>query len=101
MTFDLARQLGNWTPIRDCPGRFVLRGVPPSLSVVDLLGDGVRIQTFHSPQARDAVVVASFEGGGTISYRRSADSWIHTLCTPDGFRRKLEQLQIALDEPVG
>jgi len=99
MTFELARGLGRWTPIRDCPGRFVLRGVPPTLSAGDLLGEGVRLQTFHSPGARDTVIVACFEGGGTISYLRPAGSWLHTLCTPDGFRRKLEQLQITFHEP--
>jgi len=93
-------KLGDWVPIRDCPGRFVLRGVPPTLSVASLLGEGVHIQTFQSPVARDTVFVACFEGGGTISYRQSADSWLHTLCTQDGFRRKLLQLQIILQEPV-
>jgi len=68
MTFDIAMKLGDWVPIRDCPGRFVLRGVPCTLSVASLLGEGVRMQTFHSPVARDTVFVASFEGGGTISY---------------------------------
>ena len=98
MTFDIAMKLGDWVPIRDCPGRFVLRGVPCTLSVASLLGEGVRMQTFHSPVARDTVFVASFEGGGTISYRQSADSWVHTLCTQDGFSRKLQQLQITLHE---
>lgn len=99
MTFDIAMKLGDWVPIRDCPGRFVLRGVPPSLSVATLLGEDVRVQTFQSPMARDTVFVACFEGGGTISYRQSPHSWLHTLCTPEGFRRKLQQLQITLNEP--
>ena len=100
MTFDTAKKLGDWIPIRDCPGRFVLRGVSPTLSVADLLGDAVHIQTFQSPRARDTVFVVCFEGGGTISYRQSADSWLHTLGTQEGLRRKLEQLQITLHEPV-
>ena len=100
MTFDIAMKLGDWVPIRNCPGRFVLRGVPPTLSVAALLGEGVPIQTFQSPVARDIVFVACFEGGGTISYQQSPDSWLHTLCTRDGFRRKLQQLQITLREPV-
>lgn len=100
MTFDIAIKLGDWVPIRDCPGRFVLRGVPRTLSIASLLGEGVRIQEFDSPVARDTVFVASFEGGGTISYRQSADSWVHTLCTPEGFSRKLHQLQITLHEPA-
>ena len=100
MTFDIAIKLGNWVPIRDCPGRFVLRGVPRTLNVASLLGEGVRIQTFQSPVARDTVLVACFEGGGIISYRQSADSWVHTLCTQEGLSRKLQQLQITLHEPT-
>ena len=37
MTFDAAKRLGAWTPIPDCPGRFVLRGVPTTMSVAGLL----------------------------------------------------------------
>jgi len=98
MTFDTVKKLGDWTPIRDCPGRFVLRGVSPALSVADLLGEGTGIQQFQSPKARDAVFVVVLEDGGVISYRQSANSWVHTLCTPAGFRRKLEQLEIILRE---
>lgn len=101
MTFDAVKKLGEWVPIRDCPGRFVLRGVSPTLSVADLLGDGIWIQQLQSSKARDAVFVVRLEDGGTISYRQSAGSWLHTLCTRDGFRRKLEQLEITLREPVG
>jgi len=100
MTFETVKRLGEWIPIRDCPGRFVLRGVPPTLSVADLLGDGISMQQFQSPRARDAVFVVRLEDGGTISYRRPADTWLHTLCTQDGFRRKLEQLEITLPELV-
>lgn len=96
MTFDAVKKLGDWMPIRDCPGRFVLRGVSPTLSVTDLLGEDIHLQMFWSPKARDAVFVVCFEGGGTISYRQSSGSWLHTLCTKDGFRRKLEQLEIIL-----
>jgi hypothetical protein len=99
MTFDEAMKLGEWTPIRDCAGRFVLRGVSETMSVASLLGEGVQIQMFESPKARDTVFVVRFEGGGTISYRQSRGSWLHTLCTEEGFRRKLEQLQITLTEP--
>jgi len=100
MTFETVKKLGKWMPIRDCPGRFVLRGVSPTLSVAELLGDGISIQQFQSPRARDAVFVVCLEDGGTISYRQSADTWLHTLCTQDGFRRKLAQLEIALHQPV-
>ena len=100
MTFETVKKLGEWIPIRDCPGRFVLSGASPTLSVADLLGDGVSIQQFQSPTARDPVFVVRLEDGGTISYRQSTDTWLHTLCTQDGFGRKLEQLEITLHEPA-
>jgi hypothetical protein len=99
MTFDTVKRLGKWTPIRDCPGRFVLRGVLPAFSVVDLLGDIAGVQQFQSPRATDTVWVVCLEGGGVISYRRLAGTWRHTLNTEEGFRRKLEQLEISLHEP--
>ena len=100
MTFDNVKRLGKWTPIRNCPGRLVLRGVSPAFSVVDLLGDIAGIQLFQSPRAKDEVWVVCLEDGGMISYHRLAGTWIHTLNTEEGFRRKLEQLEISLHEPV-
>ncbi len=100
MTFDTVKSLGKWTPIRHCPGRFVLRGVSPAFSVVDLLGGIAGVQQFQSPRAIDSVWVACLEDGGVISYRRLAGTWRHTLNTEEGFRRKLEQLEISLHEPV-
>ena len=98
MTFDNVKGQGKWTPIRNCTGRFVLRGVSPASSVVDLLGDIAGIQLFQSPRAKDMVWVVCLEDGGVISYRRIAGTWIHTLNTEEGFRRKLEQLEISLHE---
>lgn len=101
MTLNAAKKLGDWTPIPDCSGRFVLRGVPTTMSVAGLLGEGVPIQMLESPKARDTVFVVRFEDGGTISYRQSAGSLIYTLCTQEGLKRKLEQLQITLAESAG
>ena len=100
MTFDTVKRLGKWTPIRDCPGRFVLRGVLPAFSIVDLLGDIAGVQRLQSPRAIDTVWVVYLEDGGVISYRRLAGTWRHTLNTEEGFRRRLEQLEISLHEPV-
>ena len=98
MTFDNVKRMGKWRPIRNCPGRFVLRGVSPASSVVDLLGAIAGIQQFQSPRAKDTVWVVCLDDGGMISYRRPAGTWIHTLNTEEGFRRKLEQLEISLHE---
>ena len=100
MTFDTVRSLGNWVPIRDCPGRFVLRDIPPTTSIAELLGPETKAQSSQSPKARDLVWVASFDDGGVISYQRSDQTWIHTLCTLEGFKRKLTQLKITVPEPV-
>ena len=96
MTFLLAKGLGNWVPIRDCPGRFVLRGVSPTLGISDILPEVTNTHSFSSPNAIDQVYVAILEGGGVISYRKMDASWVHTLCDQEGFKRKLDQLQIPL-----
>jgi hypothetical protein len=45
--------------------------------------------------ARDPALVVELEGGGLISYLREDGTLMHTLNTPEGFRRKLRQLGIA------
>jgi hypothetical protein len=100
MTFDSVKGLGEWKPIRDCPGRFVLHGVPPTYSITDLFGESVSIQQFQSPRARDVVCVVCLDDGGMISYHRSSGTWLHTLNTKEGFRRKLDQLKISLYQSV-
>jgi hypothetical protein len=44
--------------------------------------------------ARDPVIVAPFEDGGLISYRKADGMFLHTLNTREGFERKLRQLGI-------
>jgi hypothetical protein len=82
------------SPIRHCPGRFVLTRAPASLSPAGLLGADARLDAFTVPAARDTVIVAELCDGGVISYQRADGTYLHTLNTPDGFRRKLTQLGI-------
>ena len=96
MNFDTIQQLGRWSAIRGCPGRFVLRGFPPSFGVAQLLGGGACALAYRSPKARDEVWIARLEDGGTISYSRPDGTWLHTLNTESGFLRKLAQLGIHL-----
>jgi len=96
MTFDELMKAYDWRPIRNCPGRYVLRGAQSSLSLENLLGDEVQINEFHLAAAKDAVLVAALEDGGIISYKREDGTLLHTLNTPEGFRRKLLQLEINL-----
>jgi hypothetical protein len=90
----MVKGLGTWMPIRGCPGRFVLRGAPATYSIADLLGEVVNIQEFRSRKARDVVCVVCLDDGGMISYHRSDGTWLHTLNTTEGFRRKLDQWEI-------
>ena len=96
MTFDELMRARNWTPIRNCPGRYALREAKADLSPGGLLGEEMEVSEFRVDAARDAVLVAALDGGGLISYRRDDGSFLHTLNTPEGFRRKLLQLGIDL-----
>jgi len=94
ITFDQLKVSWTWKPIPGCPGRFVLRGHPPDVTVKDLLGDDVDVRSFRVDTARDLVLVAPIEGGGLISYARPDGTFCHTLNTEEGFQRKLDQLGI-------
>jgi hypothetical protein len=96
MTF--AELMGAWTwkPIRNCPGRYVLDHAASDLRPQEILGNEAEASEYRVPEAVDAVLVAELPGGGLISYRRDDGSYLHTLNTPEGFRRKLAQLGIDL-----
>jgi hypothetical protein len=87
----------DWKPIRNCPGRYVLRGAGGLLSQAEIMGEACRVSEHRVAAAQDAVLVLKLEtGGGLISYRRADGSLLHTLNTPEGFERKLQQLGIEL-----
>lgn len=86
----------DWQPIRNCPGRYIMRGAQSDLSLENLLQDEVEIREFHPAAARDVVLVVKLKDGGIISYKQQDGSLVHTLNTPEGFRRKLLQLEINL-----
>ncbi len=91
-----AELLARWrfVPLHGCPGRFVLRGAPPRLSTEELLGGGAPAYRYRVPTARDEVLLVLLPDGGLLSYLRPDGSLVHTLNTPEGLRRKLEQLGI-------
>lgn len=93
-SFDQLLGERNWTPIRNCPGRYVLRGADSCLSPADVLGEQIILSEHKSSAARDAVLVVRLNDGGLISYRRADGSFLHTLNTGEGFERKLRQLGI-------
>jgi hypothetical protein len=95
MTFDQLLESRDWKPIRNCPGRFILSGAKANLSYDELLGEAVDVGVYHVDTAQDTVLIVKLDNGGLISYKRADGSVVHTLNTPEGFRRKLLQLGIA------
>jgi hypothetical protein len=79
----------NWEPIRGCPGRYVLRGARRDLSPEELLEGSAEVNEYEVDGARDRVVVVKLDAGGVISYKRKDGSFLHTLNTAEGLRRKL------------
>lgn len=96
MSFDEIFRRWNWTPIRGCPGRFALSGARAELRPEEIIGHEIETIEFRVAAAKDAVIVARLDGGGLISYKREGGSFVHTLNTPEGFGRKLNQLGISL-----
>jgi hypothetical protein len=97
MTFAHLLRSHDWRPIVGCPGRYVLRSEPPTLSLRGLLGETVPLRAHRVAAAKDEVWAAQLPDGGLISYCRGDGTWVHTLNTPEGFRRKLSQLGIEAD----
>ncbi len=95
-SFDELFEELDWKPIRNCPGRFVLRKASNALSPADILGEEGQTSEHKTLAARDAVLVAKLSGGGLISYKREDGTFVHTLNTTEGFERKLLQLGIEL-----
>lgn len=84
----------RWLPIRDCPGRSVARDVW-GISPLDLvIAADVAVVEHNTTTAKDVVLVAEFEGGGLICYRRKDGTMCYTLNTVEAMTRKLRQLGI-------
>ena len=93
-SFEQVFSKGNWQPIRNCPGRYALRGGDRRLSVTAIVGREIEISEHQTAETQDIVLVAVLEGGGLISYLRTDGSLVHTLNNEQGFARKLKQLGI-------
>jgi hypothetical protein len=96
MNFEELKAAWEWAPIRNCPGRFTLRGGAAKVSPAELVGDDAEPTEFRVGGARDPVVVCRCGDGGLISYRKGDNTYLHTLNTAAGFERKLTQLGISL-----
>jgi len=97
LAFDDVRARFEVTPIRGCPGRFIIHGAatrPPR----SIAGDTAAARRYLE-RAPDPVLVVPLQGGGVISYDKGDGTYVHTLCDADGFARKLDQLGIPAAEP--
>ncbi len=80
----------SWKPIPGCPGRFTLaegrihQGITERFALEGL-------SYGKSNQVRDPFAFVSVDGAGMISYY-SAEGWMHTLCTPEGYQRKMQSM---------
>jgi hypothetical protein len=95
--FDTLSRVWAARPIANCPGRFVLSTVPSTTAPGDLVGPNFVARECNVAAARDTVLVTELPDCGLISYRRADGSYLHTLNTLAGFKRKLVQLGIEPD----
>ncbi|MCA9067801.1 MAG: hypothetical protein KDA84_02700 [Planctomycetaceae bacterium] len=84
----------DWKQIPNCQGRFMMVEQQPGLSITDLLGEDCDPIKVSSVMARDTILIVPLDDGGVISYQRANGGCVHTLNTPVGFRRKLQDLGI-------
>ncbi|HRH42053.1 MAG TPA: hypothetical protein PKY82_10440 [Pyrinomonadaceae bacterium] len=94
-TFEKAFNTGDWKPIRNCPGRFLLIGGRSDINIENLSESKNPVVEILTEIVPDTVLMIEFEdGGGMISYVKSDGKFIHTLNTNEGFRRKLDQFKM-------
>ena len=96
MTFEELKSRWDWKEIPNCPGRFILAQKETRFSPAALVDSLVEPCEFQVAGAKDPVIVVQLTDGGLISYRKQDGSYLHTLNTRVGFRRKLQQLGISL-----
>ena len=94
MNFEELKSKWDWSPILNCPGRFVWRGNDKNISPEEIVGAEIELNEFQTEKAKDMVIVGRIIDGGLISYRKNDGTYLHTLNTIDGFERKLTQLGI-------
>jgi hypothetical protein len=95
-TFAALMTKWTWRPIRNCPGRYLMAGVPSDLPPQALVRSGDVILEFRVETAPDKVLVVQLVDGGVITYEWTDGRYVHTLNDPEGFSRKLRQLGIGL-----
>ena len=92
-TFQKIFEKWNWKPIQNCPGRYIFSAGVSDLTVSDIAASRSPVLEYASQAVPDKFLVMKFDdGGGIISYRKSAGCFLHTLNDADGLARKLSQL---------
>jgi len=94
LSFEELAARWKWRKIPGCPGRYSLSPAAFSGQPEALVSGELQVREYRSAHAPDAISVAVIEGGGLISYHKADGRFIHTLNTPEGFKRKLLQLEI-------
>lgn len=97
MTIAEILRLGSCRPIRGCPGRWILSG-NDSIDPGKLVGRDAEPRRFRRASVPDEIWVCGLEDGGLISYRKPDGRFVHTVCDPEGFRRKLEKLDVSRED---
>eukprot|EP01121_Diplochlamys_sp_Union-15-3_P012114 TRINITY_DN3590_c0_g1_i2.p1 TRINITY_DN3590_c0_g1~~TRINITY_DN3590_c0_g1_i2.p1 ORF type:complete len:126 (+),score=24.03 TRINITY_DN3590_c0_g1_i2:39-380(+) len=105
VTFDWLYNKYEWKPIKDCPGRYVLKKGSQHISTIpplQVIGEGCTLQ-LHQLEVigKDPIYVIKFptDGGGLLSFHKiDQGRYVHTLNTPSGLTRKLEAMKVSLKE---
>ena len=89
-----------WKPIRNCPGRYIFAPGAVSLTVNEIASGDFFVFDAESDVVPDTFLVMKFgdDSGGLISYRKSENSFLHTLGDEAGFLKKLKQLKVNLQD---
>ena len=97
MTFKSLYKDYEWKEIYGCPGRYVLKqGL--QISIGELTNNRFDFKLYRSPKTIDPFYIVIFPDGGLISYKKENGFLIHTLCDRKGFKRKIEDLDLDLNE---
>lgn len=95
-SFDELKHRFPFVPIRDCPGRYVLKGGPDA--ALDTLVRSSDVASIHLlPNVRDRVWIVPVAGGGLISYEKPDGLMVHTLGDEAGFARRVGILAVNVD----
>ena len=99
VSFETVAERAAWSPIPNCPGRWVIRG-RTTIPLESLVGDSVALE-FKSPHTEDDVLLVRFDGGGgLLTFRKPNGTLVHTLNTAEGLQRRMAKLGLEVPEEL-